>query len=182
MIATHTQATTIPEGQNRPREKLYINTYLIYIHCHNIAVYRPWLDETVENFFSNTLNISDIQQQQQKKNTLAALKKLSSCSHLHQHFPTIHLYIYTLRPRHNCRNFAVKTFKHIFFNENVRISSKISLKSAPSSPVNNIPALVQPTRQQAIIWNNDGIYRHIYTSLSLNELMENEILLTPKYA
>ena len=153
LLHTHRQRQYL-KAKTGLRQKLYINTYLIYIHCHNIAVYRPWLDETVEKFFSNTLNISDIQQQ--KKNTLAAFKKLASCSHLHQHFPAIHLYIHTLRPRHNCHNFPVKTFKHIFLNENVRISSQISLKSVPSSPVNNISALVQPTRQQAIIWNNDG--------------------------
>ena len=34
----------------------------------------------------------------------------------------------TLRPRQNGRHFADDTFKRIFFNENVRISLKISLK------------------------------------------------------
>ena len=34
----------------------------------------------------------------------------------------------TLRPRQNGRHFADDTFKHIFLNENVRISIKISLK------------------------------------------------------
>ena len=34
-------------------------------------------------------------------------------------------------------------FKCIFFNENVYISIKISLKFVPKGPINNIPALVQ---------------------------------------
>ena len=51
--------------------------------------------------------------------------------------------INTLRPRQNCSHFADDTFKHIFVNENVRISIKISLKFVPNGPINNIPALVQ---------------------------------------
>ena len=49
----------------------------------------------------------------------------------------------TLRPRQNGHCFADDTFKRIFFNENVRISIKISLKFVPYGTVNNIPALVQ---------------------------------------
>ena len=49
----------------------------------------------------------------------------------------------TLRPRQNGRHFADDTFKHIFLNENVRISIKISLKFVPKGPFNNNSALVQ---------------------------------------
>ena len=49
----------------------------------------------------------------------------------------------TLRPRQNGRNIPDDMFKWIFFNENVQISIKISLKFVPGYPVNNIPALVQ---------------------------------------
>ena len=49
----------------------------------------------------------------------------------------------TLRPRQNGRHFADDTFKHIFMNENVRISINISLKFVPKVLINNIPALVQ---------------------------------------
>ena len=49
----------------------------------------------------------------------------------------------TLRPRQNGRHFADDTFKRIFMNENVRISTNISLKFAPKGLINNIPALVQ---------------------------------------
>ena len=52
-------------------------------------------------------------------------------------------WVNTLRPRQNGRHFADDNFKHIFLNENVRISSKISLKFVPNGPINNIPALVQ---------------------------------------
>ena len=48
-----------------------------------------------------------------------------------------------LRPRQHGRHFADDTFKHIFLNENVIISIKISLKFVPKGPINNIPALVQ---------------------------------------
>ena len=49
----------------------------------------------------------------------------------------------TLRPRQNGRHFADDTFKHIFLNENVRVSIKIPLKLVPKGPIDNIPALVQ---------------------------------------
>ena len=49
----------------------------------------------------------------------------------------------TLRPRQNGRHFADDVFKCIFFNENVWISLKISLKFVPKGPINNIPSLVQ---------------------------------------
>ena len=41
------------------------------------------------------------------------------------------------------RLFADNTSKHIFLNENVRISINISLKFVPKSPINNIPALIE---------------------------------------
>ena len=46
-------------------------------------------------------------------------------------------FINTLRPRQNGRHFTDDTFKHIFLNENVRISIKISLKFVPKGPINN---------------------------------------------
>ena len=49
----------------------------------------------------------------------------------------------TLRPRQNGRHFADDIFKRIFFNENVWISIKISLKFVHKGPINKIPALVQ---------------------------------------
>ena len=47
------------------------------------------------------------------------------------------------RPRQNGRYFADDIFRRIFFNENVCISIKISLKFVPKGPINNIAALVQ---------------------------------------
>ena len=49
----------------------------------------------------------------------------------------------TLRQRQNGRHFPDNICKCIFFNENVWISVKISLKFVPKGPINNIPALVQ---------------------------------------
>ena len=57
----------------------------------------------------------------------------------------------TLRPKQNGRHFADDTFKHIFLNENVGISIKISLKFVPKGPINNIPALVQ-----VMAWRRPG--------------------------
>ena len=51
--------------------------------------------------------------------------------------------INTLSLRQNGCHFADDTFKHIFLNENVGISIKISLKFVPKGPINSIPALVQ---------------------------------------
>ena len=56
-----------------------------------------------------------------------------------------------LRPRQNGHHFADDTFKRIFFNENVRISMKISLKFVPKGPINNIPTLVQ-----IMAWRRSG--------------------------
>ena len=44
--------------------------------------------------------------------------------------------------RQNCRHFPDDIFKCIFFNENVLISIKISLKFVPKIKINNIPSLV----------------------------------------
>ena len=51
-------------------------------------------------------------------------------------------FINILRPRQNGRHLPDDIFKCIFFNENVWISLKISLKFVPKVPINNIPALV----------------------------------------
>ena len=58
---------------------------------------------------------------------------------LFQHFTLLN----TLRTRQNGRHFADDIFKCIFFNENVWIPIKTSLKFVPKGPINNIPALVQ---------------------------------------
>ena len=49
----------------------------------------------------------------------------------------------TLRPRQNGHHFPDDTFKRIFLNENIRISTQISLKFVPKGPINNVRALVQ---------------------------------------
>ena len=48
----------------------------------------------------------------------------------------------SLRPRQNSRLFTDDTFKRIFLNENIRISTKSSLKFVARGLINNIPALV----------------------------------------
>ena len=68
--------------------------------------------------------------------------------------PSVYLsqsWLNTLRPRRNEQHFADDIFKLIFFNENVWISIKISLKFVPKGPINNIPALVQ-----IMAWRRSG--------------------------
>ena len=57
----------------------------------------------------------------------------------------------TLRPRQDGRRLPDDTFERIFFEENVRISIKISLNFAPKSPIDNIPALFQ-----IMAWRRSG--------------------------
>ena len=75
---------------------------------------------------------------------------------------TIYMYYYlytydpqanlnTLRLRRNEQHFADDIFKGIFFNENVWIAIKISLKFVPKGPINNTPALVQ-----IMAWRRSG--------------------------
>ena len=84
-------------------------------------------------------------------------------------------FVNTLRPRRNEQHFADDIFKRIFFNENVWILIKISLKFVPKGPIYSIPALVQ-----IMAWRRSGdkplfvpmmvsLPTHIYASLGLNE-------------
>ena len=77
----------------------------------------------------------------------------------------------TLRPRRNEQNFADDIFKRIFCNENVWISIYISLKFVPKGPINNIPAYswTAPSHYLNQWWL---VYRRIYASLGLNEVMK----------
>ena len=51
----------------------------------------------------------------------------------------------TLRTRQNAGHFPDDIFKCIFLNENVILSTEISLNFVHKGPINNIPALVQIT-------------------------------------
>ena len=91
-------------------------------------------------------------------------------------------------PTQNGRHFADDIFKCIFMNENVWILMKISLKFVPKVPINNIPALVQimawrrpgdKPLSEPIIWL---VYRRIYASPGLNELMYVQFLLSVHYS
>ena len=84
------------------------------------------------------------------------------------------LCINTFRPRQNGRHFADDIFKCIFWNENVWISFKISMKFIRKGLINNNPALVQIMawcRPGDKPWSESmtGSWR-IYVSLGVNEL------------
>ena len=51
-------------------------------------------------------------------------------------------WVNSLKPRQNGRLFADDTFKRIFLNDNISISTKNSLKFVPEGLINNIPVLV----------------------------------------
>ena len=59
--------------------------------------------------------------------------------------------INTPRPKWNGQHFAGDIIKRIFFNENVWILIKISLKFVLKGPINIIPALVQ-----IMVWRRPG--------------------------
>ena len=61
-------------------------------------------------------------------------------------------------PGQNGRHFPDDIFACIFLKENVWTSIKILLKFIPNGPINNIPALVQITRRQAINLINNGYF------------------------
>ena len=80
---------------------------------------------------------------------------------LRQVAPEIASFINTLRPRRNEQHLADDIFKHIFFNENVWISIKISPKFVPKGPIKQYSSIGSGNglalfRRQAIIWTNDG--------------------------
>ena len=77
----------------------------------------------------------------------------------------------TLRPRRNEQHFADDIFKRIFIYENIWISIKISLKFFPKGPINSFPALVQITATSHYLNHWWLVYRRIYASLGLNELI-----------
>ena len=76
----------------------------------------------------------------QSIHSLSLFVMVNSCTLLPQN---VLIHLNTLRPRRNGQHFADDIFKHIFFNENVWILIKISLKFVRKGPVYNIPALVQ---------------------------------------
>ena len=57
----------------------------------------------------------------------------------------------TLRLRQNGRHFPDDIFKWIFFNENVWILIKISLKFVPKGPINKIPAGDKPLSEPMMV-------------------------------
>ena len=130
----------------------------------------------VEAFYQNKLDMENpiklqdlaeyIEENSQQEGTFKQKFVVSTIPHT--------CWLNTLRPRRNEQHSADDIFKHIFFNENVWISTAISLKFVPKGPINNISALVQ-----IMAWRRSGdkpylyqwwlVYRRIYASLGLNE-------------
>ena len=94
-------------------------------------------------------------------------------------FEIVKSVVYHIEAETKWTPFARRHFQWIFFNENVWISIKISLKFVPRGPISNIPVLVQI---MAWRWPGDKplsepmtVCWRIYASLSLNELFDTEI-------
>ena len=100
-----------------------------------IAIYNLFHKNCMIITWYSTLNITKLIMDWVQINDLHISVKCMLC--------WIVLCVNTLRPRQNDRRFADDTFKRIFFNENARISIKISLKFVPKGPINNNTALVQ---------------------------------------
>ena len=91
-------------------------------------------------------------------------------------FHVISTWLNILRPRQNGRQFLDDISKCIFFNGNVWISIKLSLKFVHKGPIYNIPALVQimawcrpchkPLSEPMMV----NLLAHIYASLCLNAI------------
>ena len=71
-------------------------------------------------------------------------------------------WVNTSRPRRNGQHYADDIFRHIFVNENIWISIKISLKFIPEGPFTNIPALVQ-----IMAWHRPGD-KPLFVSMMVN--------------
>ena len=79
--------------------------------------------------------------------------------------------IWHIETETKCLTFRRRHFQtNFYFNENVCISIKISLKFVPKCPINNIPALVQIMATNHYLDQCCLVYRRIYASLGLNEL------------
>ena len=86
-----------------------------------------------------------------------------------------HFAFNTLRPRHKGRHFTDDVFKCIFFNENVWIALKISLKFVSKGPINNIPSSVQ-----IMAWRRPG--RKPLSELMLVSLVTHICVTRPQWA
>ena len=95
------------------------------------------IDRVIKGFYCTT-----IQERGRSSQQNCSLKS-SSTYELIESWSCLYEPFNTLRPRRNEQHFADDIFKRIFFNENVWISIKISLKFVPKGSINNIPALVQ---------------------------------------
>ena len=90
------------------------------------------------------------------------------CVRLKKPLPNLLLYASnTLRLRQNGCHLPVDIFKCIFLIGNVYISIKVSLKFVHKGPIDNFSSIesgngLVPTRQQAIIWTNDGYIADTY--------------------
>ena len=84
----------------------------------------------------------------------AAIMKIILLQCLKQNDNSIYIiyqWVNTMRVRQNGCYLTNNIFKWIFFNENVCILIKISLKFVPRGPINNIPSLVQ-----IMAWHRPG--------------------------
>ena len=85
----------------------------------------------------------------------------------------MHATFITLRPTQNGYHSTDNIFKCIFFNENVWISIKISLKFAFKDPINNSSVLVQirawrrPSDKPFFLTNDGIVYSVMHTCITL---------------
>ena len=132
VISTRLWADTLEKNQQYLQSSVqhYELTLLkkinnIYSHQYNIMSWHSWKKSTIFTVISTTLWADTLEKNQQylRGNSTEVVN--------------------TLRLRHNGCHFQT-TFSNVFFlNENIWISTKISLNFVPEGVINSIPALVQ---------------------------------------
>ena len=90
----------------------------------------------------------------------------------------------TLKPRQNRHHFPDDIFKCIFYNENLWISIRISLKFVPKVPIDNKPALVQimawrqtgdkPLSEPMMAYFTDVFMRHMALMSRLTDINQQD--------
>ena len=106
-----------------------ISNFISHFNCVRITVcFACELCSLDINNYQNSHQITD----QQCQRTISNNSHTWSCIKMYLH----------LKPTQNGRHSADDIFKCIFFNENVWIPIKISLKFVPKGSINNIPVLV----------------------------------------
>ena len=117
---------------------------------HNITDVEALFD-FVHKFHMMTVLLLPLSAEGEQQNSFVELPKCSEIPREYQDVTCVGNGLITLRPGQDGQHFSEDIFQYIFFNENVWILIKISLKFVFNGPTNNIPAL-----GQIMAWRRPG--------------------------